>query len=236
MQKNVTAKQVVRHLQSAIKLGQLDSGDKLPSERVLSEQLGTTRVTIREALKTLESDGLIFRSNRRGWFVNTRRISYNPSRSGFYMDYVAEQGFVPFSKQLSFEQVSANAELASIFGIDEGASIARLSRIRGVDGRPVYVETIYLNMALLPDILQCDLSRSVSEVVKGRYAFEYAASHFDIRVGTLSDEQAAQLHAPLNFNCLTISRTVKNQHQQVFEYDLEYWRHDVLSLNFSIDQ
>ena len=51
MQKNVTAKQVVRHLQSAIKLGQLDSGDKLPSERVLSEQLGTTRVTIREALK-----------------------------------------------------------------------------------------------------------------------------------------------------------------------------------------
>jgi DNA-binding GntR family transcriptional regulator len=236
LQKNVTAKQVIRHLQSAIRLGQLNSGDKLPSERVLSEQLGTTRVTIREALKTLESDGLIFRSNRRGWFVNTQRISYNPNRSGFYMDYVAEQGFVPFSKQVSFEQVSADTELASIFNIAEGEPVARLSRIRGVDGRPVYVETIYLNMALLPDILQYDLSRSVSEVVKGHYAFEYAASHFDIRVGTLSDEQAAKLHAPLNFNCVTISRTVKNQHQQVFEYDLEYWRHDVLSLNFSIDQ
>lgn len=234
MQKNVTAKQVVQYLQGAIRQGKLSIGDKLPSERDLSEQLGTTRVTIREALKTLESDGTLYRSNRRGWFVNTQRISYDPSRSGFYMDYVAEQGFVPFSQQLSFTQVKADDELARIFEINPGDPLARLERLRGVDARPVYIETIFLNMALLPDILDSNLARSVSEVIKSRYGFEYTSNHFDIRSGILSEKQAEHLQAPLGFNCLAISRTVQNQHQQVFEYDLEYWRHDVLSLNFSI--
>lgn len=234
MQKNVTAKQVVQYLQGAIRQGKLNTGDKLPSERVLSDQLGTTRVTIREALKVLESDGTLYRSNRRGWFVNAQRISYDPSRSGFYMDYVAEQGFVPFSKQLSFSLVEADHELAKIFEINVGDPLARLERLRGVDARPVYVETIFLNITLLPDILNHNLARSVSEVIKGRYGFEYTTNDFDIRSGILSETQAEHLQAPLGFNCLSISRTVRNQHQQVFEYDLEYWRHDLLSLNFSI--
>ncbi|WP_156504394.1 GntR family transcriptional regulator, partial [Oleiphilus sp. HI0066] len=52
---------------------------KLPSERYLSEQHSTTRVTIREALKLLETEGLIYRENRRGWFISPPKLRYDPS-------------------------------------------------------------------------------------------------------------------------------------------------------------
>ena len=64
-----------------IESGQLASNAKLFSERALSEQFATTRVAVREALLALEMDGLIYRLDRRGWFVRAPRITYQIGRA-----------------------------------------------------------------------------------------------------------------------------------------------------------
>ncbi|MEW6665220.1 MAG: FCD domain-containing protein [Thermodesulfobacteriota bacterium] len=50
---------VAEQLQDAILGGKVKQGDRLPSERTLSEQFQAGRLTIREALRTLETKGLI---------------------------------------------------------------------------------------------------------------------------------------------------------------------------------
>jgi GntR family transcriptional repressor for pyruvate dehydrogenase complex len=50
---------VVHQIQSAILDGKLTPGEKLPAERELGEMLGTSRGTLREALRVLEQKGLI---------------------------------------------------------------------------------------------------------------------------------------------------------------------------------
>lgn len=45
--------------------GKLGPGELLPGEHALAEQLGVTRPTIREAMRTLESNGLVERGHRR---------------------------------------------------------------------------------------------------------------------------------------------------------------------------
>jgi GntR family transcriptional repressor for pyruvate dehydrogenase complex len=57
---------ILEQLESAI--AQLEPGDKLGSERQLAEQLGVSRVSLREALRTLESVGKI-EIRRQGSFV-----------------------------------------------------------------------------------------------------------------------------------------------------------------------
>jgi DNA-binding GntR family transcriptional regulator len=61
--------------------GRIDRGryvpnQQLPSERDLSESLGISRMTARQVYVTLQQDGLIYRSNRRGWFVSPPRLNY----------------------------------------------------------------------------------------------------------------------------------------------------------------
>ena len=56
-------------LQARIQNGALKSGDKLPSERELCALFNTTRITVRESLAQLEASGVIYRADRRGWFV-----------------------------------------------------------------------------------------------------------------------------------------------------------------------
>lgn len=50
---------VVRQIKSAIHSGELRPGDSLPSERDLTGRLGVSRVTVRDALRTLEATGLV---------------------------------------------------------------------------------------------------------------------------------------------------------------------------------
>lgn len=68
--------EVVAYLRREISLGRLRAGDRLPSERRLSEHLGVARETLRQALRLLEGSGLIVvqRGSRGGSFVQNAPI------------------------------------------------------------------------------------------------------------------------------------------------------------------
>lgn len=55
---------VLNRLRRAIHLGIYGPGDKLPPERLHAEQLGVSRVTLREAIRVLEGEGYV--KTRRG--------------------------------------------------------------------------------------------------------------------------------------------------------------------------
>ena len=59
IRKTLLSKEVEQQLRRSILTGVFSPGDRLPSERELSEQFNVSRATVREALKHLQSNGLI---------------------------------------------------------------------------------------------------------------------------------------------------------------------------------
>ena len=95
------------HFAASIEQGALPAGRKLPSERELRDRFQTTRVTVRQALMQLEAEGLIYRENRRGWFVSPPRILYDPTADISFTESVIAQGRTPGCTVLSGERISA---------------------------------------------------------------------------------------------------------------------------------
>ncbi|MFH1904224.1 MAG: GntR family transcriptional regulator [bacterium] len=62
-------KKIKRILKAKIEKGQFKPGDKLPSERVLSEECGVNRLTVNKAVSELAQEGLIHRLCGKGTFV-----------------------------------------------------------------------------------------------------------------------------------------------------------------------
>lgn len=61
---------VTRRIQEMIRSGEFPRDTKLPSQRILAERLGVSRASLREALLTLETLGLVRTLPARGTFVS----------------------------------------------------------------------------------------------------------------------------------------------------------------------
>jgi DNA-binding FadR family transcriptional regulator len=67
--KHTPADRLLRSIQEAIDTGQWKPGERIPTERALSDQYGVARNTVRRALQQLEDAGHIIRHVGRGTFV-----------------------------------------------------------------------------------------------------------------------------------------------------------------------
>ncbi|MCS9212974.1 GntR family transcriptional regulator, partial [Pseudomonas aeruginosa] len=132
---------IYQSLREQIERGLLARGSKLPSERQLSELFSTTRITLREALGQLEDQGLIYREERRGWFVSPQRLLYNPLVRSHFHAMVADQGRVPETEVLGAAMIPASVDICQRLELPALSRVFQIRRARRVDGRLVlYVE------------------------------------------------------------------------------------------------
>ncbi len=68
-EKSRLSSEIAKHFATAIKEGRFHVGEQIPPERTLSQELGVSRPILREALRMLESRGLVDIRHGRGTFV-----------------------------------------------------------------------------------------------------------------------------------------------------------------------
>jgi GntR family transcriptional repressor for pyruvate dehydrogenase complex len=83
LSKTLVPQSVAREIQTMIRSGALKAGEKIPSQREFSQTLGVSRASLREALLTLETLGLLKTEMGRGTFVATP--AEGASHSGAHM-------------------------------------------------------------------------------------------------------------------------------------------------------
>ncbi|UUO04929.1 LacI family transcriptional regulator [Blastopirellula sp. J2-11] len=91
-----------------IEQGQLPAGEALPPEARISETLGIARSTVRQALSTLEREGLIRRIHGKGTFIHEQARQRLQKGQDLFALIIPETsaGFYP-SLQMSFEEAAA---------------------------------------------------------------------------------------------------------------------------------
>jgi DNA-binding transcriptional MocR family regulator len=118
-------KSVRADLAARIARGDLRPGDRLPSERDLTEQFGVTRSVIRQAIAGLVRDGMVISAYPRGYVVLGRRIPWLP-RLRPLVDEPWEIEIIDTTER------PAGPDDADTFGLIEGDPLARcLFQLRG---------------------------------------------------------------------------------------------------------
>ena len=128
------------------------AGERLPSEPDLSKQLGVSRATLREAMRTFETRGLIRRRQGSGTFVVGRVPVIEAGLELLEsLDTMAERlGLEVSVSDLHIESVPADKEHAEVLNVLPSAKLTRIRRVMRADARPV----AYLVDELPEDILK----------------------------------------------------------------------------------
>ena len=128
---------VQEELRQAIFSGVYTPGSQLPTEAELGEMLGASRTVVREALRILEDDGLIFRRHGVGTFVRKHQILKNLNINYGITEMIRLAGLESGTKFLAVHQDVANEETASQLNVPPGTPIINIERVRTADNKPV---------------------------------------------------------------------------------------------------
>ena len=137
-------------LRKRISSGELARGDLLPSEEALAKEYNMSRITVRQALSSLESDGLIVRKRGKGTFVSKKHTYLeSPKFTGFIEDLIS-MGIRTTSKILDISMVEGPRNIQEHLELEVGTQLFRIEKIRLVEGSPFSYVLNYLP----PDIGQ----------------------------------------------------------------------------------
>jgi GntR family transcriptional regulator len=151
--------QVKQALRAGFAAGRWKPGDLLPGEHELCRIFEVSRIVVRQALQDLAVEGLVVKERGKGTFVARPKISGGlvQELTGFYSDMIA-RGYRPVTRVLRQEVVAADAPVAEALGLEAGARVVQLDRLRFVEDQPIVLVTTYLPHELCAAVLGEDLS------------------------------------------------------------------------------
>lgn len=213
-------RQIATMLREAIISGQLEAGARLPSEAALIEHFGVARMTVRQAVQELRSEGLVISEHGRGVFVRPappiRRLASDrfarQHRAGGKAAFTVEaekSGYVPQVDNITVTREKPNPTVAERLRLTPDDDVVIRSRRYLADGRPVETAISYIPAAFAEGtkIEQADTGPG------GIYARLEEAGHtlarFIEEVGARmpTPEERRALQLPAGAPVLTVVRT-----------------------------
>lgn len=161
-----------------IAAGHLAEGARLPPERQMAEELGTSVGTLRKALADLEAKGLLERIQGSGNYVRRQPEAEATSVYAFLRLERTRGGGLPTADVLSVARLP-KPEDGPVFGTSPEAH--RIRRLRRLDGIVVALEEIWLDGRQVDYLKAEDLSESLYRFY--RDALSLVIARVEDRVG-----------------------------------------------------
>ena len=201
--------QIQAQLLKMIQSGQLRAGDSLPSEEELSRIYGVSRMTSRQALQVLKSQGFVTRHKGQGSFVSQPRVEKDITHLSGFTSEMRAMGIKTTSQVLEARVSPAPAEEASQLGIAVNAPMYRLLRLRLGDGLPIAIEEIRLPHERFPGVEKLDFSRiSLYQTLRERYEIRVSRADEILEARSATKREADLLEIQARSSLLVISRTL----------------------------
>src|SRR5258707_8762232 len=146
--------QIQQGLSEQIRSGELKAGELMPSEQEIAARLGVSRMTARQALKSLCSRGLAFSQRGRGTFVSRMKLVKNFRRLLSFSEEMKDRGSQPRSKVLAFKRIHPDEDVAEALHLSPSDEVIFLRRVRMADSAPLCIEATHLPARRCPDLLE----------------------------------------------------------------------------------
>ncbi len=205
----------------------LQPGDKLPAEVEIANALGVSRMTLRQALASIEAKGLIDRRRGRfgGSFVAAPRIEFDHASLPGFTEQMRRIHVEAGAEVLSATTIVPSAEVRKGLGLPRTGRVHEILRARSANGEPIVLEEAYLPAATFPGLLSVDLSGSLYAAMR-----EYGAAPFSaderIEATQASEQQADVLGIEPGSPLLLITRTSFTEEGVAVEFSRDYHRSD----------
>ncbi|MGL5149200.1 MAG: GntR family transcriptional regulator [Clostridium sp.] len=221
--------QLKEKIRDQIKNGIYKVGDCISSERELSEHYGVSRMTVRQAIGELVSDGMLYREKGKGTFVCDPKVKQEDLMS--FTEIINRSGRKLETKVISLEEIITPEELLGIF-VEE--KIYKINRLRFVDEECIANEIVHVPKRFTGELNEDVLKGSIYKILeKNNITINYVESSIQAILMDRSHMEIFKVNKDIPL-IKTINKS-KNSDDKVVFYEEATYRSDkyILEVNIS---
>lgn len=174
---------VKQHLKNGLAAGRWPAGALMPSEAELVAEFGVSRMTVNRALRELQAEGLVARTQGVGTFAAPLHKVASTLTLHDLHDEITARGHVHHAVVHLQQAQAAPPALAAQLGVAPGSTVFHTLIVHHEDGLPLQCEDRYVNPACAPGYLAADFTRTTptqflfatTALWRAQYAIEAAA-------------------------------------------------------------
>lgn len=201
-------------LKNGLARGRWPAGRPMPSEADLVARFGVSRMTVNRALRELQSEGLVTRSQGRGTFAAPlHRVAARLTIRDLHEEIEAG-GHVHRARVHRARAEPAPAAVAARLGLAAGGRAFHTVIVHSRDGVPLQCEDRWVNPAAAPDYLGVDFTRTTPT----HYLLEVAPfwkAQYGIEAGVPTALEARLLGIGAREPCLVVTRRTEDHQRPI---------------------
>lgn len=228
--------QLKEELALLIRNGTYPAGSKLPPELTISQELGLSRGTVRQAIGSLVNEGRLLRVQGHGTYVSKSPPALRLAQhfTSFAED-MREIDILFTTRSLSEELIPARGRLLTKLNLSHGDSVFYLKRLGEVEQEPFVLAFTYLSEALCPGLLAKDLvNRQLYDILEQDYDLRLARATRTLEASTADEHEAELLRIPLGAPIHFLHSLAFLEDGRPFEYSRLRFRGDRSRISFEV--
>jgi GntR family transcriptional regulator len=216
-------------LREQILSGRFGTGDRIPTEAELVGEYGVSRITVRQALSSLEEEGLVRREVGRGTFVNEHRTFTGALKVEGSLDDLISIGLFTSVKLLDLRTVKATPDEAAALKIEPGSLLTRCARLRYWHGDPYCHIVVDLPHEIGRRLVRTDFKGSILRTLEDKLNIHIRDAQQTVRASLADASLARLLDTRIGAPLLSIDRLVMRDDGTPVEHVRTHYRSDIYS-------
>jgi GntR family transcriptional regulator len=217
------------------RIADLKADDPLPSDAMLCEEFGVSRMTARNAVQRLAQEGIVYRVPGRGTFVAEPPVHRQAGNLLSFTEEMRRRGRVPISRLLDRSVREPRPAEASRLQLQPGTLVIAVRRLRVADEEPMAIEEAVFPAALTTLLESADLERRSlhDTLVEGGHVPTMGRARLGAEAAGPDDAQL--LGVPLGSPLLVEKRVIHDQDGRPLELCESRYAGDRYGLDVQFD-
>ncbi|MQS75887.1 GntR family transcriptional regulator [Companilactobacillus halodurans] len=210
--------QIHNEIRKEIESGKWAVGERIPSERQLSQDFDVSRMTLRQAIQTLVDEGILQRQVGSGTYVASSKVQEKMSGTTSFTEITESQGKHPSSKTVSYHVADPSISELEKLKLKDGDQVLRMERIRYADKQPICFEVATIPIDIVNSLNKKDITSSLYKALEDKAGLKLGNAAQTVSAILASEKIANYLNVKRGSAVLRVRQITTLDDDRPFEY------------------
>ncbi|GAA3964619.1 GntR family transcriptional regulator [Allohahella marinimesophila] len=223
-------------LKKQILNGEYAPYERLPSEAKLMAAFEVSRITVRQALRDLHAEGLVFSSQGKGTFASKPKAMQDVKHLEGFAEAMTAKGYEASARLISIRETRPSKDVETQLEIGPKEDVVEVVRVRYLNREPVSVDTSWFPMAVGKKLFSRNLAGDIFPLLENLLQVRLGRADVSLEARPADADIAKLLEMEPGSPIMWVQRLTRDANDRPIDYEYLAVRGDSYKYRFQIQR